>query len=90
MILLRDVKIVEIRRDPFARHTLVRQCVPTSERRACLECGHRTARFVYGTERDAASPHVSWHLSYRDQQRGDRRFPAQFCNVRCHDFYYNS
>jgi hypothetical protein len=72
--------VVAIRRDPFARETIVRQTVQTT--RSCAWCGGRRrggkALFQYGIERDGIlrsyiGPH--WH-------------EGLFCSISCHNTHH--
>ena len=61
----------QLRRDPFARETLMRETVPVEYRKACAYCGSRAGRFVYWHEADSIRGNVP---------RGERR---AFCGVAC-------
>jgi len=64
---------VQLRRDPFARRTLLRERV-THENRTCNWCGSR-ARFVYGWE--------------SDDSRGGVSHTHAFCGVDCWESYWD-
>ncbi|MEK6373187.1 MAG: hypothetical protein AABO58_10870 [Acidobacteriota bacterium] len=75
----------QIARDPFARHTLVREVVrPLHAHQTCGFCGgiRVTPRsrdpflYRYGTEPDAIRTRVSWH-------------DGIFCSKSCHDAYHD-
>ena len=75
----------QIARDPFARHTLVREVVrPLRAHQTRAFCGgvRVTPRsrdpflYRYGTEPDAIRPRVSWHNGI-------------FCSKSCHDAYHD-
>jgi hypothetical protein len=71
-----------LRRDPFARITLVRAVHNPAHGETCSWCGSlQTSRrcraallFRYGTESDAIRARIFWH-------RG------AFCSLSCHDAY---
>ena len=72
-----------LRRDPFARTTLVRAVHHPARGETCSWCGgirisrRRTAAlFRYGTEPDIIRAHISWH-------------PGAFCSLSCHDAYHD-
>jgi len=73
-----------LRRDPFARQTLVRAVIrPIAHGQTCSWCGgvRRSRRcrtgflYRYGTEADAIHSRVAWH-------------DGAFCVKSCHDAYY--
>jgi hypothetical protein len=69
----------QIRRDPFARTTLVREIVRCNPHCTCHWCGtvagFRERLFRYGTEPDSVNPRINWH-------RGE------FCSLSCHNAYH--
>lgn len=73
------MKRTEIRRDPFARATLVRALVPKYARKECPWCGWREGKFRYAWESDddPSGRRVSRIL---DGQDG-------FCSVDCWEAY---
>lgn len=73
-----------LRRDPFARTTLVRAIVrPLRSGESCSWCGsvrmtrrfHTLFLYRYGTEPDAIRSSVAWH-------------DGAFCALSCHDAYH--
>lgn len=63
---------IYISRDPEARTTLVRECLPKHAQIPCKWCG-RNGRFVYTTEHDGG--------------REDRH-PGVFCGISCFRTYF--
>ena len=75
----------QLARDPFARHTLVRETVrPLRPGQTCDFCGNvrKTPRMLtpflyrYGTEPDAIRSRIHWHS-------------GAFCSRPCHDAYHS-
>jgi hypothetical protein len=66
-----------VSRDPFARTTLVRRLVETSQ--SCSWCGQKRRGsgklFEYGTERDGIYTRPAWHKGL-------------FCGKSCHNDYH--
>ena len=69
-----------LRRDPFARTTLVRIDHRPIGAETCGWCGGRRRRpaflYRYGTQPDALHTRVSWHA-------------GAFCSLACHDTYHD-
>lgn len=70
---MRDYAIVQLRRDPFARQTLVKKCVGVA---SCRNCGQSRRLWVYGTQPDSISGRTNWHT-------------GSFCGLSCHDSYHD-
>lgn len=67
--------VVQINRDPFARHDIVRRVVQTHS--SCTWCGSKQSGgglFEYGTQPDD-NGRVNWHKGL-------------FCSKSCHDSYH--
>jgi len=65
-------KHVQISRDPFARHDVVRRVVDKHDRRDCDWCGREGAKYQYGIWPDDGGP------MYENKV---------FCCKGCHDSY---
>jgi hypothetical protein len=74
-----------LRRDPFARQTLVREVIRAlAPEQTCSWCGgvrmprrcRTPSLYRYGTEADAIRPRVAWH-------------DGAFCTKSCHDAYHD-
>ena len=74
--------IVQLKRDSFARETMVREHAPQRmliESYTCDNCGARNVHqglWRYGTERDSINGRTIWHKGL-------------FCSKRCHDSFYS-
>lgn len=69
-------ELVQISRDPFARETLMRECVEVSAGTSCDWCGRERPSgrlFAYSVERDGVS------RSYT----GPHAIKGLFCSVSC-------
>lgn len=67
---------VQLRRDPFARSTLMRQRAPVQGAETCAWCGSH-ARFRYRWENDASGGSmIPWHKL------------RLFCSVQCWETFH--
>lgn len=70
--------ITQIRHDPFARGSVIRETVIARYRSECAWCGSRPGKFRYGWSRDDSS--------FRDYDAFDTK---AFCSISCRTNYYN-
>lgn len=66
---------IQLRRDPFARATLIRDLVPKRDREACWNCGGRPGRFRYRWEGDSV-------------MRPRTQIGEGYCSIGCWEDYW--
>jgi len=66
---------VTVKRDPFARGSLMRRIVPRTDRKPCAWCGYWPGKYQYG-----------WHADEKSRPAWEDRC---FCSISCRDAYYN-